>query len=46
MNDLIFYGGLNGAVFGNQQFTARFVSATFHHSDTLISIAILHSTMQ
>ena len=23
MNDLIFYGGLNGVVFGNQQFTVR-----------------------
>ena len=25
MNDLTFYGGLNGAVLGNQQFTVRYV---------------------
>jgi glucan 1,3-beta-glucosidase len=24
MNDLTFYGGLNGVVFGNQQFTVRY----------------------
>ncbi|KAK4697861.1 hypothetical protein P7C71_g259, partial [Lecanoromycetidae sp. Uapishka_2] len=35
MNDLIFYGGLNGVVFGNQQFTVR--NLTFYNSVTAIS---------
>ena len=26
INDLVFYGGLKGAVFGNQQFTVRYVT--------------------
>jgi glucan 1,3-beta-glucosidase len=34
MNDLIFYGGLNGAVFGNQQFTVR--NLTFYNAVTAI----------
>ena len=35
MNDLIFYGGLNGVVFGNQQFTVR--NLTFNNAVTAIS---------
>ncbi|KAL6714211.1 hypothetical protein ACLMJK_008706 [Lecanora helva] len=35
MNDLVFYGGLNGVVFGNQQFTMR--NLTFYDSVTAIS---------
>lgn len=35
MNDLVFYGGLNGVVFGNQQFTVR--NLTFYNSVTAIS---------
>lgn len=35
MTDLTFYGGLNGAVFGNQQFTMR--NMTFHNAVTAIS---------
>jgi glucan 1,3-beta-glucosidase len=35
MTDLTFYGGLNGAVFGNQQFTVR--NMTFHNAVTAIS---------
>lgn len=35
MNDLVFYGGLNGATFGNQQFTMR--NLTFHNSVTAIN---------
>lgn len=35
MNDLVFYGGLNGAVFGNQQFTMR--NMTFYNSVTAIN---------
>ncbi|KAK0956570.1 hypothetical protein LTR91_019084 [Friedmanniomyces endolithicus] len=35
MNDLIFNGGLNGAVFGNQQFTMR--NLTFNNAVTGIS---------
>lgn len=34
MNDLVFYGGLNGAVFGNQQFTVR--NLTFYNAVTAI----------
>jgi hypothetical protein len=34
MNDLIFYGGLNGVVFGNQQFTVR--NLTFYNAATAI----------
>ncbi|KAK0301952.1 hypothetical protein LTR01_009060 [Friedmanniomyces endolithicus] len=34
MNDLVFYGGLNGAVFGNQQFTMR--NLTFYNAVTAI----------
>lgn len=34
MNDLVFYGGLNGVVFGNQQFTVR--NLTFYNSVTAI----------
>jgi glucan 1,3-beta-glucosidase len=34
MNDLIFYGGLNGVVFGNQQFTVR--NLTFYNAITAI----------
>ncbi|KAK5137834.1 hypothetical protein LTR08_006602 [Meristemomyces frigidus] len=34
MNDLVFYGGLNGAVFGNQQFTMR--NLTFNNAVTAI----------
>ncbi|KAK0642444.1 Glucan 1 [Lasiodiplodia hormozganensis] len=34
-NDLIFYGGLNGAVFGNQQFTMR--NLTFYNAVTAIN---------
>jgi glucan 1,3-beta-glucosidase len=35
MNDLVFYGGMYGAVFGNQQFTVR--NLTFYDSVTAIS---------
>ncbi|TKX24381.1 hypothetical protein C1H76_3487 [Elsinoe australis] len=35
MNDLTFYGGLNGAAFGNQQFTMR--NMTFYNAVTAIS---------
>lgn len=35
MNDLVFYGGNNGAVFGNQQFTSR--NLTFYNAVTAIS---------
>jgi glucan 1,3-beta-glucosidase len=35
MNDLTFYGGLNGVVFGNQQFTVR--NLTFYNAVTAIS---------
>ncbi|KAK0111212.1 hypothetical protein ONS95_001586 [Cadophora gregata] len=35
MNDLVFYGGLNAAVFGNQQFTVR--NLTFYNAVTAIS---------
>ncbi|KAI0433794.1 glycoside hydrolase family 55 protein [Xylaria sp. FL1042] len=35
MNDLVFYGGLYGAVFGNQQFTVR--NLTFYDAVTAIS---------
>ena len=35
LNDLIFNGGLNGVVFGNQQFTVR--NLTFNHAVTAIS---------
>ena len=35
MNDLIFYGGLNGATFGNQQFTMR--NLTFYNAVTAIN---------
>ena len=35
MNDLVFYGGLNGVVFGNQQFTVR--NLTFYNSVTAIN---------
>jgi glucan 1,3-beta-glucosidase len=35
MNDLTFYGGLQGVVFGNQQFTVR--NLTFYNSVTAIS---------
>ena len=35
MNDLTFYGGLNGVVFGNQQFTVR--DLTFYNAVTAIS---------
>jgi glucan 1,3-beta-glucosidase len=34
MNDLVFYGGLNGVVFGNQQFTVR--NLTFYNAVTAI----------
>jgi hypothetical protein len=34
MNDLAFYGGLNGVVFGNQQFTVR--NLTFYNAVTAI----------
>ncbi|KAL0260589.1 hypothetical protein SLS55_004279 [Diplodia seriata] len=34
-NDLVFYGGLNGAVFGNQQFTMR--NLTFYNAVTAIN---------
>lgn len=34
MNDLVFYGGKNGAVFGNQQFTVR--NLTFYNAVTAI----------
>jgi glucan 1,3-beta-glucosidase len=34
MNDLIFYGGLNGVVFGNQQFTVR--NLIFYNAVTAI----------
>ena len=34
MNDLVFYGGLKGAVFGNQQFTVR--NLTFYNAVTAI----------
>ncbi|KAH7317231.1 pectate lyase superfamily protein-domain-containing protein [Rhexocercosporidium sp. MPI-PUGE-AT-0058] len=35
MNDLVFYGGLSAAVFGNQQFTVR--NLTFYNAVTAIS---------
>ena len=35
LNDLVFNGGLNGVVFGNQQFTVR--NLTFNHCVTAIS---------
>ncbi|KAI1342926.1 glycoside hydrolase family 55 protein [Xylariaceae sp. FL0016] len=35
LNDLVFYGGLYGAVFGNQQFTTR--NLTFYNSVTAVS---------
>ena len=35
MNDLVFHGGLNGVVFGNQQFTVR--NLTFYNAVTAIS---------
>ncbi|KAJ1331026.1 Pectate lyase superfamily protein [Microdochium nivale] len=35
LNDLVFYGGLNAAVFGNQQFTVR--NLTFYHAQTAIN---------
>ncbi|MCJ1272779.1 hypothetical protein MMC21_000568 [Puttea exsequens] len=35
LNDLVFYGGLNGVVFGNQQFTVR--NLTFYDSVTAIN---------
>ncbi|KAI3321311.1 glycoside hydrolase family 55 protein [Xylariaceae sp. AK1471] len=35
MNDLVFYGGLYGAVFGNQQFTVR--NLTFYDAVTAIN---------
>lgn len=35
MNDLVFYGGLNAVVFGNQQFTMR--NLTFYNAVTAIS---------
>lgn len=35
MNDLVFYGGLNGVVFGNQQFTSR--NLTFYNAVTAIN---------
>ena len=35
MNDLVFYGGLNGVVFGNQQFTVR--NLTFYNAVTAMS---------
>jgi glucan 1,3-beta-glucosidase len=35
MNDLTFYGGLNGVVFGNQQFTVRNLS--FYDAVTAIN---------
>lgn len=55
MNDLIFYGGLNGVVFGNQQFTVR--NLTSHNTVTAIDqiwdwgwtytgIAIINCTKQ
>ncbi|KAI1322866.1 glycoside hydrolase family 55 protein [Xylariaceae sp. FL0255] len=34
MNDLVFYGGLNGVVFGNQQYTVR--NLTFYNCVTAI----------
>ncbi len=34
LNDLVFYGGLYGAVFGNQQFTVR--NLTFNNAATAI----------
>ena len=36
MNDLEFYGGLNGAVFGNQQYTMR--NLKFHNAVTAINM--------
>ncbi|KAL8825282.1 MAG: hypothetical protein Q9191_004507 [Dirinaria sp. TL-2023a] len=35
LNDLVFYGGLNGASFGNQQFTMR--NLTFYNAVTAIN---------
>lgn len=35
LNDLVFYGGLNAAVFGNQQFTVR--NLTFYNAVTAIN---------
>ena len=35
MNDLTFYGGLNGVAFGNQQFTMR--NLTFYNAQTAIT---------
>jgi hypothetical protein len=35
MNDLVFYGGLNGVVFGNQQYTTR--NLTFYNANTAIN---------
>ncbi|KAF2220187.1 pectate lyase superfamily protein-domain-containing protein [Elsinoe ampelina] len=35
VNDLVFYGGLNGVAFGNQQFTMR--NLTFYNAVTAIS---------
>jgi len=35
MNDLVFYGGANGVVFGNQQFTMR--NLTFYNAKTAIN---------
>jgi hypothetical protein len=35
MNDLVFYGGNNGVVFGNQQFTVR--NLTFYNAVLAIS---------
>ncbi len=42
MNDLIFHGGLQGVVFGNQQFTVRYVSVDtgFEVRHTHLHIAI------
>lgn len=34
MSDLVFYGGKNGVVFGNQQFTVR--NLTFYNAVTAI----------
>ena len=34
MTDLVFYGGLTGAVFGNQQFTMR--NLTYYNAVTAI----------